>query len=91
MTKAITLLMAVGIVCAAGSASAKPAAGKKTFTRGQQTIDANKDGKLSQTECSKSKSLTKNFIKLDVNKDGFLTPDEMPVKKKNRNKKNRKK
>ncbi|NVK43956.1 MAG: hypothetical protein HWE39_22165 [Oceanospirillaceae bacterium] len=39
-------------------------------------VDANQDGRISQTESTINPTLEENFAALDKNRDGFLTPDE---------------
>ena len=85
MKKVLMALMAVGVVCAVGSAEAKKdakAPATTSLSKGQAKLDTNKDGKLSKEECAARAPLAKVFVKKDINKDGFLTPNELVKKKK---------
>jgi Ca2+-binding EF-hand superfamily protein len=83
MKKVLMLLVAVGVVCAVGSAEAEKA--KKTGEKKVRLFadfDINADGKIDKEEYVVAKqekgktAQTARFIKLDTDKDGFLTETE---------------
>jgi Ca2+-binding EF-hand superfamily protein len=83
MKKVLMLLVAVGVVCAVGSAEAEKA--KKTGEKKVRLfadLDINADGKLGKEEFITAKKekaqaiQTALFTKSDTDKDGFLTEKE---------------
>ncbi len=73
---ASTVLLASGVAMAKG-ADKKPHAGHAAV----ETLDADKDGKLSKDEVKADTNLTGSFDTLDANKDGFLDKDELKAAK----------
>lgn len=63
----MTVLMASGVAMAKGKPATSPI----------ETLDADKDGKLSKDEVKADTALTGKFDTLDANKDGFLEKDEL--------------
>ncbi len=68
----MAVLLASGVAMAKGAHKEKAAAAPSI-----ETLDADKDGKLSKDEVKADAALTGKFDTLDANKDGFLEKDEL--------------
>ncbi|RYZ81616.1 MAG: hypothetical protein EOP04_23620, partial [Proteobacteria bacterium] len=66
------------VALSSGVAMAKGAGHKdKAAAPSVETLDADKDGKLSKDEVKADSALTGKFDTLDANKDGFLDQGEL--------------
>jgi hypothetical protein len=76
---ASSVLLASGIAMAKGSDKKASHAGHSAPA--METLDADKDGKLSKDEVKADTALSGHFDTLDTNKDGFLDKDEVKAGK----------
>ncbi len=67
----LTVLLAQGVAMAKPAAHAKGAAAPSI-----ETLDTDKDGKLSKDEVKADAALSAKFDELDANKDSFVDKDE---------------
>jgi len=72
-TTTTAAMLAFGTLTALAVHAAPGADGQKKM----QTIDNNRDGKISRDEADVHPRLAKRFERIDTDKDGFITPQEM--------------